>query len=348
MVQQTRKSNRSRTLTTKAKQLEQIVKKPILRSISTIDDDESTYNNVNFKKRRTSPSPVSKETSQFNVSEYNNGIDDDDNNDDENDDHYGDHNDDIKSDLFHHSDDENIFNSEEEDDYYSAISDYETEPRPNFAFKNKSSTNNKIINKKAPSNDRDDLHMMAHMKLSQSNLDFEDALFDSDSSDSSESSVITPTSSHFNFIHNVGELKSLEENFQKIINENNKLEESKPTMKTPIKIIQEDATQDVKSAVKLDEFVNYTEDLSSEEEDSDLDSTRTHKKPSILHYRHDEKHNLAFPDVSTFPIRYDPIVKKRNQNKNGMLRALNRRAILSGKASEMVGTGVAIGDFNLL
>lgn len=340
MVQQTRKSTRSRTLTTKAKQLETTIKKPILRSITTIDDDESTYNNVSFKKRRTSPSPVeeqAEEVSYFNSSDYNNDIDDDEVND-------------VQSDVFDHSDDENIFNSDD-DDYYSAISDYEVDSKPKFITKNKPSitlSNNKIINKKAPSTDKDELHIIDHMKLSQSNLEFEDALFDSDASDSSSSSssVITPTSSHFNFIHNVGELKSLEENFQKIINENKKLEEQKPTMKTPIEIIQEDATQDIKTAVKFDEFVNYTEDLSSEE--SDLDSTHTtqSKKPSILHYRHDEKHNLAFPDVSTFPIRYDPILKKRTPNNK--LRALNRRAILSGKASEMVGTGVAIGDFNLL
>lgn len=349
---QTRKSNRTRILTTKAKQLEETIKKPILRSISTIDDDESTYNNVSFKKRRTSPVP--EQISQFKSEDYQKNIDDD---EDENDVQSEVHDDDEDE----NSDDENIFNSDD-DEYNSAFSDYEMDSRPEFVLKNNKPSSTHI---KTFSNN-EDLHssIIDHMKLSQAKmmLDFEDALFDSDESDSSStSSIITPTSSNFNFDHNVGDLKSLEENFQKIINENNKLQSQETTTlsssssyKTPIEILKEDTIQDSKKTLKFDEFVNYTEDLSSSS-DSELESVSTSeqssntiqkKTPSILHYRHDEKHNLAFPDVSTFPIRYDPIIKKRNNGNK--LRALNRRAILSGKASEMVGTGVAIGDFNLL
>jgi len=362
-------------------------KKPILRSITTIDDDESTYNNISFKKRRTSPtmesvpsSPkMASYNSKFDNSSYKNDIDDDEdisNEFFENDQHSD--LDDENENENENDDDENIFNSED-DEYYSAISDYELDSKPKFTSNNKPSiTSNKSNNNHNNNNNnnisiqhRDDLHssILDHMKLQQS-MEFEDALFESDASDSSStsSSAISPTSSNFNFIHNVGELKSLEENFQKIINENNKLqnESSTPSMKTPIEVIQEDCTQDVKNQIKFDEFVNYTEDLESSEE-SDLESSSSSssssgleikskaqqilssKKPSILHYRHDEKHNLAFPDVSTFPIRYDPIImKKRNQSQKGIFRALNRRAILSGKASEMVGTGMAADDFGLL
>ncbi|CCH42195.1 Midasin [Wickerhamomyces ciferrii] len=334
MVFQTRKSNRFRNLSSKAKQLQeqqqsQVIKKPILRSITTIDDDESTYNNISFKKRKTSPSPTTN-VSNFDVSDYNNDIDDDDN---------------IENELQENSDDENIFNSENDDDYYSALSDYESDSKPKFQTRKASISLSAKLNN---SNNHNDLH--DQLRISQNRMmGFEDALFDEEESESSDSTS-TPTSTHFNFGSN-DELKSLEENFQKIINENIRAnQQTKQEFKTPIEVINDESTQDIKSHVKFDEFVNYTED-----EESDLDSSegessseqqqqQQRKQPSILHYRHDEKHNLAFPDVSTFPVRFDPMMKKKN-TKN--VRALNRRAILSGKASEMVGTGITAGDFGL-
>ncbi|CDR41142.1 CYFA0S06e02542g1_1 [Cyberlindnera fabianii] len=318
MAVQTRKSTRSRVPTTKAKQNQETIKpsKPVLRSISTIDDNENTYNNVNFKRRRlASPTENSVDQKQEFVMPpryplaYNTTIDDDDNEDD----------------LFNSvSDEENIFNSED-DDYYSAISDYESDSKSRF-----------IVGKPSLKKSMDD-ELHSHMKLSQTHLlSGGDSLFDTDESESD--SPITPVTS--TLMDSFSELKSLEANFQKIADENQH-QTSTPTSPST-------ATHpEVISNVTIEDCLNYQDSLDeiSEEQSEKL------TKQKFLHYRHDERHNLAFPDVSTFPVRYDPLVhdmtayKKMGATKR--VRALKRRAILSGKASEMVVTGVSVGDFML-
>lgn len=310
MSQPTRKSSRCRFLTSKAKQLEtpstQPIqsKKPVLRSISTIDDNEDTYNNLNFKKRKLQPIADEDLESSEDEEEFTPIFQ-------------------LAKDLLTNeddlSDDENIFNSEDDNEYYSAISDYESDnikvPTKRFINHSKAFQFKK---------NQDENSRLA--KQQQSN--FNDNLFDSDS----DSDITTPINSNFGT-----ELKSLEENFKKIIDENHK--SYKSTVSSPV----ENSNQVIPNqSLNIDDFVDYTSDVVSSDDD-DKNSHQILKPASkLLHYRHNENHNLAFLDTSIFPIRYDPTVKSKKP-----ISPLNKRAILSGMASEMVGTGMTIGEFNI-
>lgn len=267
-----------------------MAKKPVLRSIATIDENENTYNNMNFKRRKLEVAPEEK---------YNTAIDDDD---------------DAEEDLeeLFQSDEEKIFNSED-DEYYSAISDYESDSKPRF------------LSFKRPLQEID---TDMHLSRSQTEL-LEDNLFDT--SESESDSPVSPVSSAF--LHTFSELKSLEENFQKIIEENKMLQTGTAQLVTPPSCSAAEST-----LLTVEDFLNYQP---AQETDSIHPSA---PKQKFLQYRHDERHNLAFPDVSTFPVRYDPTMVKGNTKK---VRALHRRAILSGMASEMVGTGLSVGDWAL-
>lgn len=237
------------------------------------------------------------------------------------------------------SDEENIFNSEDDNEYYSAISDYESDS----FFK---PTKQRFINHykafQFRKNQDDEISRLANVRFLQVN---QDDLFESDNS---ESESTTPIDTNFGFTDTFGELKSLEENFQKIIDENHK------TIPESILAVNEASTNNSNQgnenagSMTIDDFVDYSSEVVSSDEDSDNSQTASFKPSSrLLHYRHDEKHNLAFIDVSTFPVRYDPAAPKNSINSKKSVRALNRRAILSGKASEMVGTGMSIGEFNI-
>ncbi|KAH3681778.1 hypothetical protein WICPIJ_007216 [Wickerhamomyces pijperi] len=347
----TRKSTRTRVLTSKAKQY-QIDSKPVLRSISVIDEDENAYNGLTFKKRRMNPiseqsaeqpqqqQPEPKEQQQEEESssavksataaksfQYNSNID----NDDE--DNESAASDDEESVLVQMSsvtkfesdgseissqsdedfdDDEDLFNSDEDNEYYSAISDYENDTKPKF----------------------NDVTLITRSKFLTS-VDF-----------FKNKNQSVPNC----------ELKSLEENFQKIIDEHKSSTPVQSTPTTPISTAFPTFTSS--DSLSIDDFVDYSDHLIDDSEPSSPCSSSsaadasTSKSSRFLQYRHDEKHNLAFPDVSTFPIRFDPTATagKSNGSKGGFrgkkIRALNRRAILSGKASEMVGTGISnFGEF---
>ncbi|KAH3670363.1 hypothetical protein WICMUC_004859 [Wickerhamomyces mucosus] len=346
--QQTRKSTRARSLTAKAKQL-QTDSKPVLRSISTIDEDENTYNNLNFKKRKISLdndhlSLSDDEDEQENVNdnieeeveeemkpnfEYNVNID----NDDEDSESISDEDDEeqilsqlsginkINDDGYEFSqsdeddyDSENIFNSDEDNDYYSAISDYENEIKPKFSIEKQES------------------------QITQSNFLIDNNLFNNNSNSSNSSS-------------NCFELKSLEENFQKIIKEKNETQNTSSSslpQSTESLETQQHSQQQQQNEISIEDFVNYTNELTDDNHKQSLISS-LNSSFKYLQYRHDERHNLAFPDVSTFPIRYDPLPSfntKKSHKNSKRIRALNRRAILSGKASEMVGVGISnFGEF---
>jgi hypothetical protein len=293
----TRKSNRARVATSKAKQLQETLKKPVLRSISTIDENENTYNNVNFKRRRLDQPMQQEQIEEVQSSlQYNSKIDDDEEED------------------YFQSEEDNMFNSDD-DEYYSALSDYESDSKSRFlSFKRL--------------HQEEDIHR--HITLSQSQL-LEDNLFDT--SESEPDSPISPVSS---IVHTFSELKSLEENFQKIIDENNKMENT--TVAHPVTTSSSPA-QSFQEQLTVEDFLNYNP--APVESEQNLQSATPKQK--FLQYRHDERHNLAFPDVSTFPVRFDPTNVKSSMKKK--VRALNRRAILSGKASEMVGTGLTMGDW---
>jgi hypothetical protein len=278
--------------------LQETLKKPVLRSISTIDENENTYNNVNFKRRKLDQLMQQEEVQEVQPSlQYNSKIDDDEEED------------------YFQSEEDNMFNSDD-DEYYSALSDYESDSKSRF------------LSFKRPHRE-EDIHR--HITLSQSQL-LEDNLFDA--SESEPDSPITPVSS---IVHTFSELKSLEENFQKIIDENNKMESTTvtPSVTTP----SSPTTQSFQEQLTVEDFLNYNPVPA--ESEHNLQSTTPKQK--FLQYRHDERHNLAFPDVSTFPVRFDPTSVKSSMKKK--VRALNRRAILSGKASEMVGTGLTMGDW---
>lgn len=153
------------------------------------------------------------------------------------------------------------------------------------------------------------------------------------------------------------DLVSIEESFKKIINEN----KSNINFKTTIEVLPESenilsskvsaTTNSTTNPTTLtfDEYLNYTDDeedslnssSSSSESDSDNSNLNNIKKiKKLLPYRTDEKHNLAFPDISTFPTRFDPSIHQNKVVKRKRTLGLNRRAIQSGQASEMVGTGI--------
>lgn len=328
----TRKSGRTRILTSKAKQY-QLDSKPVLRSISIIDEDENIYNSLSFKKRRMNPveeQPEASEEEQVqNASvdsfEYNSNIDND---EDDNESVASEDEESILnqmssvtkfeddgSEFSSQSDDdidtEDMFNSDEDNEYYSAISDYENDTKPKF----NDATQSTVVE-------------VSHSKFLNSNNLFKE------------------TSSIPNC-----ELRSLEENFQKIINEHqDRSKSSVPSI--PVSSAFPSFTDS--APLSIDDFVEYSDDLIDDSEPSSPITSSTLRSSKFLQYRHDEKHNLAFPDVSTFPIRFDPSMAAQSIGSKGMkmrtggkrIRALNRRAILSGKASEMVGTGISnFGEF---
>lgn len=307
MAPVTRKSTRARVMTTKAKQFQETIKKPVLRSITTIGEDENTYNNVNFKRRKLERQP---EDGIESVYGYPTGLGEDGN---------------------------DVFSSDEDDQYHSALSDYETD------LVNATSTTRFLNFDKRPTPKEDN-----HACVSHSSLLLNDDLFsdhytsDSDDvlSDSSENTPITPVSS---VMGSFSDLKTIEENFQKIIEENNKLNdlESNVTEESSVPVKEQPSQEQL----SVEDFLDYN-NLSSEQHG---DSNQPLKQ-KFLQYRHDERHNLAFPDVSTFPVRFEPSMSRVAgplKKKVNSIRALKRRAILSGQASEMVGTGITVGDWTL-
>lgn len=88
------------------------------------------------------------------------------------------------------------------------------------------------------------------------------------------------------------------------------------------------------SAYTFDEYLSYDEDNESESSTSSFSPITPSNKMSF-HYRHYDNLNLS-PDNSN------------NYDSNDILKYLNKRLILTGKASEMLGTGnLLINDFFL-
>lgn len=248
-----------------------------------------------------------------------------------------------------------------------------------FSYYSKSFLQNKIDTKSTqstqPSN-IDQYHSSSTHSLLPSDL------FDHDNTtDASE--VNSPIHTSFSYNDNVNELKSLEENFKRIIDENEKSQQSKSTTSittcpstsistTLSKPLQQQNQEQQQQQQQLESlpiqtpetslssssssststFADYlSEDISSDESElKQLSSPSSSKSTMLLQYRHDERHNLAFPDVCTFPVRFDPVSSAKQAGftaarRTTRVRALKKRAILSGKASEMVAAALSVPPF---